>query len=157
MVSDSSPPPPNPGDSSDNRSRRPNEVSRILPVIGHITTFTYGAEPPSPAFQFNHDKAKRLLVLTWPDGKTEQLRDNPIRQARGRARSRDRRVAASGDQERAAGWFCLSVPRGTRDRELESEGAAAGKEIEQKATKVTKVRRGLSTEGTEGHGKGLPS
>ena len=80
MVSDSSTPPPSPGDSSDNRSRRPNEVSRILPMTDHVTTFTYGAEPPSPAFQFNHDKEKRLLVLTWPDGKTEHFRDNPMRQ-----------------------------------------------------------------------------
>jgi hypothetical protein len=81
MASDSSPPPlPSPGDSSDNRSRRPSEVSRIFSVTDHVTTVTYGAEPPSPAFQFNHDKAKRLFVLTWPDGKTEHFRDNPMRQ-----------------------------------------------------------------------------
>ena len=82
MVSDSSPLPPGPGDSSDNRSRRPDEVSRIFSVTDHVTTFTYEAEPPSPAFQFqfSHDKEKRLLVLTWPDGKTEHFRDNPIRQ-----------------------------------------------------------------------------
>jgi hypothetical protein len=49
-------------------------------VTDHVTTVTYGAEPPSPAFRFNHDKEKRLLVLTWPDGKTEHFRDNPIRQ-----------------------------------------------------------------------------
>jgi hypothetical protein len=49
-------------------------------VIDPVTTFTYGAELPSPAFQFNHDKEKRLLVLSWPDGKTEHFRDNPIKQ-----------------------------------------------------------------------------
>ena len=82
MASDSSPLPPGPGDSGENRSRRPDEASRIFSVTDHVTTFTYGAEPPSPAFQFqfSHDKEKRLLVLTWPDGKTEHFRDNPMRQ-----------------------------------------------------------------------------
>ena len=82
MASDLSLPPPGPGNSSDNRSRRPDEASRIFSVTDYVTTLTYEAEPPSPAFQFqfSHDKEKRLLVLTWPDGKTEQFRDNPIRQ-----------------------------------------------------------------------------
>ena len=49
-------------------------------MTDHVTTFTYEAEPPAFAFQFSHDKEKRLLVVTWPDGKTEHFRDNPIRQ-----------------------------------------------------------------------------
>ena len=30
-------------------------------------------------FTFEHDKQKRLFVLTGPDGKTEHFRDNPTR------------------------------------------------------------------------------
>jgi hypothetical protein len=36
-------------------------------------------EPRTPSFTFEHDKQKRLFVLTWPDGKTEKFRDNPVR------------------------------------------------------------------------------
>jgi hypothetical protein len=36
-------------------------------------------DPPVPAFTFAHDKQKGHFVLTWPDGRTERFRDNPVR------------------------------------------------------------------------------
>ena len=47
---------------------------------GDVTTFVYGEEPPVPAFQFSHDREKRLFVLSWSDGRIEKFRDNPARQ-----------------------------------------------------------------------------
>ena len=47
---------------------------------GDVTTFTYGAEPPVPAFQLIHDREKRLFILTWSDGRIEKFRGNPARQ-----------------------------------------------------------------------------
>ena len=44
-----------------------------------VTTFVYGEEPPVPAFQFGHDREKRLFILTWSDGRIEKFRDNPAR------------------------------------------------------------------------------
>ena len=79
--------------------------SRIFSVTDHVTTFTYEAEPPSPAFQFqfSHDQEKRLLVLTWPDGKTEQFRDNPIRQ-----------LVVQPDPDSATGEFARRSRTGSR-------------------------------------------
>ncbi len=37
-------------------------------------------EPRAPTFRFEHDKEKKLFVLTWPDGKIERFRDNPAPQ-----------------------------------------------------------------------------
>ena len=80
MAADSFPPPSRPADSDDNRSQRPDEVSRIYPKPSHVTTFVYDAKPHTPAFQFCHDQEKRLFILTWPDGTTQRFRDNPARQ-----------------------------------------------------------------------------
>jgi hypothetical protein len=56
----------------------------IIPVDwGHCfetTTYTYSVERRIRPFTFEHDKQKRLFILTWPDGKTEHFRDNPARQ-----------------------------------------------------------------------------
>jgi hypothetical protein len=41
--------------------------------------YRYLVEPDTPAFLFEHDKRNRLFILTWPDGRTERFRDNPIR------------------------------------------------------------------------------
>ena len=46
----------------------------------NVTTFVYGEEPPGPAFQFSHNREKRLFVLSWSDGRIEKFRDNPARQ-----------------------------------------------------------------------------
>ena len=32
-----------------------------------------------PSFSFEHDEQRRLFILTWADGKTEQFRDNASR------------------------------------------------------------------------------
>jgi hypothetical protein len=43
------------------------------------TWYRYLVEPDTPAFVFEHDKRNRLFILTWPDGRTERFRDNPVR------------------------------------------------------------------------------
>jgi hypothetical protein len=43
------------------------------------TWHRYLVEPVTPAFEFEHDKRNRLFILTWPDGRTESFRDNPVR------------------------------------------------------------------------------
>jgi hypothetical protein len=48
-----------------------------------VTTYVYSysfVELRPPSFNFDHDKEKRLFVLTWPGGKIERFRDNPARQ-----------------------------------------------------------------------------
>ena len=44
------------------------------------TTYTYTIEAQPIAFNFEHDKQKRLFILTGPSGKAEHFRDNPARQ-----------------------------------------------------------------------------
>jgi hypothetical protein len=78
MSSDSSSP-RHTGDSSHDGDRRPAEVRATWDDGSRLTTHTYSFEPPPPSFRFEHDKQKRLFILTWPDGKTERFRDNPAR------------------------------------------------------------------------------
>jgi hypothetical protein len=42
-------------------------------------TYTYEIVASPPAFSFEHDKQKRLFMITHEDGKTEHFRDNPAR------------------------------------------------------------------------------
>jgi hypothetical protein len=46
---------------------------------GSVTTITYSVEPSPRAFNFAHDSAKGVYVLTKPDGTTERFRDKPAR------------------------------------------------------------------------------
>ena len=50
-------------------------------TIAGVTTLVYSYEvkPRARSFTFEHDERKRLFILTGPDGKTEQFRDNPAR------------------------------------------------------------------------------
>ena len=57
---------------------------------GDVATFVYGEEPPVSAFQFSHDREKRLFILTWSDARIEKFRDSPARQLLCRARFRFR-------------------------------------------------------------------
>jgi hypothetical protein len=43
------------------------------------TTFTYFVEAQPTGFEFVHDKAKGLFILTNADGTTEHFRDKPTR------------------------------------------------------------------------------
>jgi len=45
----------------------------------HPGVYSYPIEPQASPVAFEHDKQKRLFILTWPDGKTEHFRDNPAR------------------------------------------------------------------------------
>ena len=80
---------------------------------GDVTTFVYGEEPPVPAVRFSHDREKRLLILTWSDGRIETFRDNPARQLvveLDPETGEPRPVT----KKRSAG-VCLFVPGGTRE------------------------------------------
>jgi hypothetical protein len=48
-------------------------------LLGSITTITYSFEEEPSRFNFVHDKAKGVFVLTGPDGTTERFRDKPAR------------------------------------------------------------------------------
>ena len=69
-------------------------------------------EPRTPTFRFEHDKDKKLFVLTWPDGRVESFRDNPAAPTNGLARSYHWRATA-GDETRLAG-LRLPLPREIR-------------------------------------------
>jgi hypothetical protein len=75
MARDPSTPTPSPEDAG-----VPDDKPKSVLPGSDLTTFVYDAGPPVPAFDFTHDKEKRLSVLTWPDGRTERFRDNPARQ-----------------------------------------------------------------------------
>ena len=80
MSSDSSSPRPAADSSRDSESRL-SEVRDVTKDDGSVETrYEYFVEPQTPPFTFEHDKQKRLFILTWPDGKTERFRDNPARQ-----------------------------------------------------------------------------
>jgi hypothetical protein len=46
---------------------------------GSVTTYTYFFEEQPGRFDFVHDEAKGVFVLTRPDGTTERFRDKPAR------------------------------------------------------------------------------
>jgi hypothetical protein len=46
---------------------------------GSVTTYTYSFEGLPSRFDFVHDEAKGVFVLTRPDGTTERFRDKPAR------------------------------------------------------------------------------
>jgi hypothetical protein len=48
-------------------------------ILGSITTITYSFEEEPNRFDFVHDKAKGVFVLTGPDDITERFRDKPAR------------------------------------------------------------------------------
>ena len=69
------------GDSSHDGEVRPSGVRHVTRADGSVETrYEYTIEPRPPAFTFEHDRQKRLFIVTWPDGKTERFRDNPARQ-----------------------------------------------------------------------------
>jgi hypothetical protein len=45
-----------------------------------ITTYTHSVPTPKAVFEFAHDTAKGLFVLTYHDGSVERFRDKPARQ-----------------------------------------------------------------------------
>ena len=56
------------------------EVRQVSRADGSVeTTHVWDPEPAPPSFTFEHDKQRRLFVLTWSDGRTERFRDNPAR------------------------------------------------------------------------------
>jgi hypothetical protein len=79
-MSSNSSSPRHAGDSSHDSKIRLSEVRHITNEDGSVGTwYEYSAEPQNASFTFEHDTQKRLFVLTWPDGKTERFRDNPVR------------------------------------------------------------------------------
>jgi hypothetical protein len=57
-----------------------SKVRRVTREDGLVETWhTYLVGPDTPAFEFEHYKRNRLFFLTWPDGRTERFRDNPVR------------------------------------------------------------------------------
>ena len=64
----------------DSEDRLIEEGGLPVPVSPKTTAYTFTIEERTMPFTFEHDKQKRLFVLTCPDGKTERFRDNPARQ-----------------------------------------------------------------------------
>ena len=58
---------------------RPSPMFHYDGTPGSATTITYVVEAPPRAFNFVHDNAKGVYVLTKPDGTTERFRDKPAR------------------------------------------------------------------------------
>ena len=84
MADDDSPPPreePRSSD-SDNDEIRLSEIRELVWDDGpRVTRYVFSwDEPGTPSFRCEHDKEKKLFVLTWPDGRVERFRDNPARQ-----------------------------------------------------------------------------
>ena len=79
MADNVSEPTPNPETSGDDQPR-PDDEHRTDTQAANVTALVYDVGPPAPAFQFTHDKEKRLFILAWPDGKVEHFRGNPARQ-----------------------------------------------------------------------------
>jgi hypothetical protein len=79
-VSSESSSPRSDGDSARDNEYRLSEVRQVTREDGSVETwYRYLVEPDTPAFVFEHDKRNRLVILTWPDGRTERFRDNPVR------------------------------------------------------------------------------
>jgi hypothetical protein len=54
------------------------EVRQITRADGSVETEQiWGPEPEPPSFTFEHDEWTRLYFVTWPDGRSERLRDDP--------------------------------------------------------------------------------
>jgi hypothetical protein len=79
-VSSESSSPRSDGDSARDNGYRPSEVRQVTKEDGSVETwYRYLVEPDTPAIVFEHVKRDRLFILTWPDGRTERFRDNPVR------------------------------------------------------------------------------
>ena len=79
VSSDSSSPKHDPCSSHGGEARL-SQVRHVTRDDGTAETwYKYLVEPDTPSFTFEHDKQKRLFVLTWSDGRTETFRDNPAR------------------------------------------------------------------------------
>jgi hypothetical protein len=63
----------------DSQNRLVGEGGLPLPVLPETTAYIFSTDVPTVPFTFEHDKEKRLFVLTGADGKTEHFRDNPTR------------------------------------------------------------------------------
>jgi hypothetical protein len=51
----------------------------LAPESAALITYTYQADPPRPRFDFEHDREKRLFVVSLPDGTVERFRADPVR------------------------------------------------------------------------------
>ena len=58
---------------------RPSPMFHYDGTPASATTITYVVEAPPRVFDFVHDNAKGVYVLTKPDGTTERFRDKPAR------------------------------------------------------------------------------
>jgi hypothetical protein len=58
---------------------KPLPVFRHEGTPGPVTTYTYFIDEPVRSFNFVHDNAKGVYVLTKPDGTAERFRDKPAR------------------------------------------------------------------------------
>jgi hypothetical protein len=76
-------------DSTPDQSERSDDPSRPFTALPdttqrpHTTVFVHEVTEPDGSrarpFTFEHDKEKRLFVLTWADGEVEVFRDNATR------------------------------------------------------------------------------
>ena len=57
-----------------------NRLKFVQERMKDETVSAYFYEPTPDQFTFEHDKQKRLFLLTGKDGKVERFRDNPVRQ-----------------------------------------------------------------------------